>query len=159
MTDIRAFIAESNRIEGIHREPLAAEVNATRHFLDLPELTVGDVIYIVGIYQPNAVIRDRPTLNVRVGNHVAPKGGREIVGELRDLLAKVSALSIDVWAAHVAYETLHPFTDGNGRSGRAIWLWQMEQIVGGTQIGFLHSWYYQTLSRARLTRDAAVTEG
>lgn len=150
MTDLAAFVAESNRIEGIVRKPTNAEIGAMREFVSLSAIDVADVIRLVGVFQPNAVIRDRPTLNVRVGNHIAPRGGPEIVEQLAGLLAQVSALSIDVWQAHVMYETLHPFTDGNGRSGRAIWLWQMERIAGGTQIGFLHSWYYQTLSRTQL---------
>jgi Fic family protein len=35
--------------------------------------------------------------------------------------------------------------DGNGRSGRAIWLWQMLRQEGGAPLGFLHHFYYQTL--------------
>jgi len=40
--------------------------------------------------------------------------------------------------------------DGNGRSGRAIWAWQM---LGDEQdpfaIPFLHRFYYQTLDASR----------
>lgn len=51
---------------------------------------------------------------------------------------------------HQQYETLHPFTDGNGRSGRALWLWQMIRDGQRAQLGFLHTWYYQSLREARL---------
>ena len=40
----------------------------------------------------------------------------------------------------------HPFTDGNGRSGRALWLWQMNNHA---PFGFLHTFYYQTLENSR----------
>lgn len=150
MTNLYVFVTESNMIEGITRPPTSEEFAATRDFIALPALDVPDVVGLVGVYQPDARLRDKPNLNVQVGNHVAPQGGPEIVAELGRLLSQVARGDIDVWAAHIAYETLHPFTDGNGRSGRAVWLWQMEREAGGTDIGFLHSWYYQTLSRARL---------
>lgn len=51
------------------------------------------------------------------------------------------------YRCHVVYETLHPFTDGNGRSGRAVWLRQMGWIVRAP-LGFLHHFYYQTLQNS-----------
>ena len=49
---------------------------------------------------------------------------------------------------HLRYETLHPFMDGNGRSGRILWAWQMlhHDIAPGIRLGFLHAFYYQTLA-------------
>lgn len=73
-----------------------------------------------------------------MGDHVAPPSGPEIVSQLEKVL-----LIKNVWEQHVAYETLHPFTDGNGRSGRALWL---HRHGGVAPIGFLHAFYYQTLS-------------
>jgi Fic family protein len=55
------------------------------------------------------------------------------------------------FAAHVRYEHLHPFTDGNGRSGRAIWAWQMlYQGRGEIPLGFLHHFYYQSIQNAAM---------
>jgi hypothetical protein len=140
------FIRESNRIEGIYRAPTRAEIAATQTFLDLPTLTIADVAGLVTVYQPGAILRDQPGLNVRVGNYVAPPGGPEIPIALKTLLGRINAGPILPWEAHVAYETLHPFTDGNGRSGRAIWLWQH---LGVSPLGFLHEFYYETLSCIR----------
>ncbi len=63
----------------------------------------------------------------------------------------VGAQILPPYISHVAYENLHPFTDGNGRSGRALWLWQMmhgtmRQVNMARDLGFLHTFYYQTLN-------------
>lgn len=148
MSDIRIpswlfeFVRESNKIEGIHRAPTDAEILATAKFIALPKLTVEDLISLVAVYQPNAVLRDREGLNVRVGKHVPPRGSPKIREHLQLFLAALGQHTPH--AAHIMYEKLHPFTDGNGRSGRAIWLWQMKE----SPLGFLHHFYYQTLQAA-----------
>ena len=120
--------------------------------LGAPSLTVTRVRSFVGVYQPNARLRNGVGLNVRVGAHIAPAGGPEIVHSLEAILERVNANRGTVvghdgaYSLHHAYESLHPFTDGNGRSGRAIWLWQMR---GHAPLGFLHHWYYQSLQMQR----------
>lgn len=149
-SSILDFVRESNRIEGILREPTDAEVAETVSFLDARAPDVIDVENLVSVYQPGAVLRLSPGLNVRVGSHIAPAGGPEIGAQLAELLTGLGAK--DPWATHVAYETLHPFTDGNGRSGRAIWAWQMVRRREGLSLGFLHRFYYQTLETSRMSR-------
>jgi len=147
MSELLAFVRESNRIEGIKREPTTHELQATSAFLDIVAPSLDDLKVLVRIYQPDAVLRDKATLNVSVGDHVAPRGGPAVVEALEQILDRL--LTADPWQTHVAYETLHPFTDGNGRSGRALWAWQMVRRQDGLPLGFLHQFYYQTLSRSR----------
>jgi len=142
------FVRESNAIEGIYRDPTDAEIEATERFLVLPEIMISSLEALVGVYQSDAVLRNRSDLNVRVGSHVAPRGGTKLIGDLNKLLRDINGFDISPWHAHVEYETLHPFTDGNGRSGRALWLWMIEKM-GGTPLGFLHAFYYQTLENSR----------
>ncbi len=145
---LHAFITESNKIEGIHRAPIRLELAISRHFLALPEILLGDVQNIVDVFQPGARIRDRIGMNVRVGEHVPPKGGFEIPELLKAILVKANPNrhSFGAYLTHQQFETLHPFTDGNGRSGRLLWLWQMQSVA---PVGFLHKFYYQSLQYSR----------
>jgi hypothetical protein len=144
------FVRESNRIEGILRDPTGDEVVAHAAMIHLAYPTVEDLVAFVGIIAPGHKLRDQYGLDVRVGDHIAPRGCPEIRTSLETLLDDLDLK--DPWQTHVEYETLHPFTDGNGRSGRAIWLWQMK----GAPIGFLHRFYYQTLSGVRLPNQQST---
>lgn len=141
------FVEESNRIEGIMRTATDAELSAHAAFLALDQPRIDDVQAFVSVVQPGAILRDRENLNVSVGNHIAPRGGPAIRERLAGMLARMSRC--DPWEMHVAYETLHPFTDGNGRSGRTLWAWRMIRLSpDGLALGFLHRFYYQTLERS-----------
>lgn len=138
------FIIESNRIEGIYRMPTQAELDEFDRFMAQDEITVDDLIQFVSVYQPGAVLREEPGLNVAVGNHVAPPGGPLVMPQLKTILEHARG-KVSPYKCHVLYETLHPFTDGNGRSGRMLWAWQMQDI----SLGFLHRFYYQALEHSR----------
>jgi hypothetical protein len=144
-TDVRAFVRESNDIEGIYRVPYEWEIAAHHMILNAPELTVDHLEEFVAAVQPGARLRDKPGFNVRVGDHIAPPGGPEIRIRLRKLLRSKGT----PFHVYCEYENLHPFTDGNGRSGRALWL----RMMGGPErapSGFLRSFHYQALA----ARDA-----
>lgn len=149
--NLRLFLTESNRIEGIVRlRP--AELAAATEFLSREEIDAYALGRYVQVAQPNARLRSIHGLDVMVGNHLPIPGGPEVLKRLERLLHWANTENHDetaVWATHCLYETLHPFTDGNGRSGRLLWAWMMLRHGYQLQRQFLHQWYYQSLRYAR----------
>lgn len=135
------FAKESNRIEGITNseanERMFEKLDA---FLKFKELTA---VRVCGFNEWGRLRRDEG-MNVRIGGRECLPGGDSlkhhfalIIHTLRERCAFVN---------HVEFEKLHPFTDGNGRTGRAIWLWQMvRQYDYDLSLGFLRKWYCQSL--------------
>lgn len=157
---LEQFVTESNRVEGMGAAQ-PHEIQAHELLLNAPVLTQKVLQQFVFTIS-GAVLRDRKGLDVRVGNHYPPPGGPEIPVLLEEILRAI-VLSrdrrstrlfyvphdgISPYDAHVAYETIHPFTDGNGRSGRAVWLWHKGGIREAP-LGFLHHFYYETLDASR----------
>jgi Fic family protein len=91
--------------------------------------------------------RDISNTIVRIGNYIAP---------LPEEVPSLMNVWIDRWsylkpfAAHLAFERIHPFADGNGRVGRLL-MWRQE-IENGDDLTFIpfdrrHK-YYDALQAA-----------
>ena len=145
---VARVVAESNKIEGITRPPTEEELREWHRFTTVEKMTIGELTKFVSVFQPGAQLRIHGGLDVMVGGDMPPRGGPGIGYALQDLLDKANDQSIEPWAAHVEYERIHPFTDGNGRSGRALYFW-MHADIRVLQYGFLHWFYYETLRNCK----------
>lgn len=146
--DFSLWVTESNHIEGFKRIPTIEEINECKRFLALEKVEVPDMKAFVKVYQPNAYLRTKVGADVTVGEHVPPAGGERIRMHLQSILEIANNNTENPYVVHQMYEHLHPFTDGNGRSGRQLWLWHMYRSGKkrmAEELGFLHSWYYQSL--------------
>jgi len=150
ITDEQAseFIFESNGIEEIHYDPalalqewkhkdtkipeLRGQAKALRYVIKRfghAKLTVDVIVKLHKLLMsqllPPECLGLRRDL-VRVGSRICPYP-IEIRPMLLRWLEKVNAMKKptedEIWQTHLAYEYIHPFIDGNGRSGRLLWLW------------------------------------
>ena len=101
---------------------------------------------------PSARVPDEMKAFIRWYNDTAPNGDKEI-----DKSPVRSAL------AHVYFESIHPFEDGNGRIGRAISEKALSQGVGrpillslSASIEANRNAYYDALNAAQYTLDATA---
>ena len=98
MFDIKDFVRESNKIEGIVRPPSYTELDAHEWFLALTEPSIADLMTFVSIAQPGAVLRNKPGLNAKVGKYVPPLGGAQVEERLAQVYCScLIALTNAIW--------------------------------------------------------------
>lgn len=127
------FLSESNKIEG-ERSPLALidaykawDYASRENVLGVPEILSTHAILMYHLW-PNIAGNFRNVMiRIRGASHAfAPVD--EVEGRLHRLVdhqPEPTEDSIRSW--HIAFQRIHPFRDGNGRTGRIILNWQRVQ--------------------------------
>jgi len=123
---VTTFLQESNAIENVHDEPALADAQKAWEYLESESQLTHDVIkrahrILLENRQPDIAGMYR-TVTVRVGNDVPPVPGR-VEKLLENLLPVIPETAAEALHWHVKFEKIHPFTDGNGRIGRLVYLW------------------------------------
>ena len=128
--DIKKYIKASNEIEGIYdpNEDLQS-LNAWAYLEQLETLSHVDIMRvqkIITINQTNLAPNQRGYYRGMAGNHTnVSVGGRYAPDySLVEDLMKTWLLDIPEMTpltAHIRFEAIHPFVDGNGRTGRMIY--------------------------------------
>ena len=128
MTEEREFIRESNAIEGVYDDvSFTQAVRAWEYLMTKKEMTSGVVLKTHKILMlhsnlyPNEKGYFRNTMvYVGGGPCLSPERIPEAIGNwcYKTMHSRQSAKKL-----HVEYEKIHPFVDGNGRTGRMFMNW------------------------------------
>ncbi len=154
---VSIFIKESNAIElEYSKEAIHSSLNAWNHIRNLKKLTIEDLLtchlLIMGNIRPDIAGKLR-VVDAYVGN---AKGypPHAINQAIKEWLVTANTVDMidEIKESHIWFEIIHPFADGNGRTGRMVLLWQSQKAVlpfAVIKADTKHENYYPWFAQAR----------
>jgi Fic family protein len=144
--EIITFLTESNAIEGEYNTSwlLDNSVRAWEYLLTQEKLTKENILKTHNILMEDKLanhLRGKfRTVDVRVGTKICPpwQGVQRAVKkwiEAANLTIQLPTektgleqIAEEIKKDHIVFESIHPFIDGNGRTGRIILNWQRVKV-------------------------------
>lgn len=151
---IKEFLVENNAIEGVFDDvSLEQAQSAWKFLMGIKKLTVNDILLLHRILMLHQNIAPHEkgffrTVPVWVGWNEA-MNWMLVQGQVDRWVIDANNLirdhqkESDKWKEemvklhHIAYETIHPFVDGNGRTGRMLMNWERKLL--GLPIMIIHA--------------------
>ncbi len=134
---ISKFLEQSNAIEGVYDADSLAQAEVAWEFLiSQTEMSVGVIcqLHKILMLNHNLLPHEKGYLRkipVYIGNREAMD--YELIEERLKLLVQgMTLVPENSKSHHIQYEKIHPFVDGNGRTGRMLMNW--ERLRAGESI-------------------------
>ena len=118
------FVRISNRMAGITREPTVSEISAHRGLLAANALRVENLEMFVHHVAQGAQVRSETGARA-VSADEEITSAEELKADLATIVLAAQKQAASPQRLHRIYTMLSPFTDGNGRAGRALRRWQI----------------------------------
>lgn len=151
---LKSFINCSNRIEGIDSEEADKEARKAWDYLYENIITKEKKLDLKFLLEAHRILLEKQddnlagklrTYDVWVGGDHRPFiSSRVLISQLNEFFKRFNGLSrsVDVSDnasidAHVEFEKIHPFGDGNGRIGRM--LYNLQRIQSGQKFHIIHT--------------------
>ena len=143
---IKEFLDHSNRIEGEWGKQVNDDsLKAWNYLLKEDNLTLDKILETHNLLMKNLypeISGELRDCGVRVGPRICPDWNTipDLMTRWLKNYSKASTKE-EIKEAHIQFELMHPFVDGNGRVGRIIMNWQ--RVKNNLPILIIHEGYEQ----------------